>query len=392
MNILTIPVRNCRRKWARTLLLLAVFSLGVTSIVSLNHVSREVGHSLEKKLTAFGANILIAPRTEALTVSYGGFSLGSMLFDIRYLDAAAVSQAAHAIGLKDRISAVAPKLVTMAAVGDTHVGLVGVDWAQEKRIKNYWAVQGRYPGAPSELLAGATAARKLGLAPGTAVTLAMGDGSPATATVAGVLLETGSEDDNVLLGALPFVQDLAHKPGQANFVEVAALCSGCPIEDIVAQLETALPTAKITALRHIVEQRMYSVTFVQRLVMTVSIVILCIACAMVGLSMLSSVAERKKEIGILRSLGYARRHIFIIFTAEALFIGCLAGLLGYVAGYAASFKILALLDITDTAALRLEPAHIALTVALIATVSVLSAAVPAFKASRVEPSEALLSL
>lgn len=48
MNILTIPLRNTRKKWVKTLLLLAVFALGVTSIVSLNYVSSVVGESLEK--------------------------------------------------------------------------------------------------------------------------------------------------------------------------------------------------------------------------------------------------------------------------------------------------------------------------------------------------------
>ena len=99
MNILTIPLRTMRKKWIKTLLLLLVFTLSVVSIVSLNYVSRVVGESLEKKLTAYGANILVMPKSEKLTVSYGGFSMGDMLMGVTDLRESEVEE-------KDRKSVV----------------------------------------------------------------------------------------------------------------------------------------------------------------------------------------------------------------------------------------------------------------------------------------------
>ena len=160
MNILTIPLRNCRRRWLRTLLLLVVFTAGVASIVSLTYVSKVVGHSLEKKLTAFGANILIQPKTESLTVSYGGFALGNLLYDIEYLPQADTVARIESIEFRRNVSVIAPKLVIMARMGEESgagVGFVGVDWEQEKAIKSYWSVAGRYPAQPDEVLAGAKA-------------------------------------------------------------------------------------------------------------------------------------------------------------------------------------------------------------------------------------------
>ena len=387
MNILTIPLRNSRRKWPRTLLLLAVFTLGVTSVVALNLVSRVVAGSLEKKLTAYGANILVAPRTETLTVSYGGFHMGDMLFDVQYLDEAETVATIRSIELKDRISAVAPKLVAMTTVDNTAVGVVGVRWDEELAIKNHWAVTGRYPGAEQEVLAGARAAELLGLAPGDKVEL---NGNPFL--VAGVLDESGGEDDNVILGDLGYVQTVFDKPGQVNFIEVAALCSGCPIDDIVAQMAGKLPGTEITALRNVVEQRMYSVRFVERLAMTVSLVLLLTACCMVGLSMLSSVSERKKEIGVLRSLGFSRGHVFGVFFLEALFIGLVAGAVGYLAGFGASFKALSLLEIAGDAEIAFHPWFFAAATGGAMLIAGVSAALPALKAARIEPSEALVSL
>ncbi len=456
MNILTIALRNARKKWVRTLLLLLVFTLGVVSIVSLNFVSRVVGEGLEKKLVSFGANILVSPRSEKLTVSYGGFALGDMLFDVTYLDERDTLARIDGIALRKNISVIAPKLVVMDRVQGMAVAIVGVRFEQEKLLKGYWLVeQGALPGeAPVEaaaklsakiageaehqampeskataspatgpssatmdvtvpapvptpaaqqpkagpttgpkgphesaVLAGSAAAAKLGLKLGDRVPLGHG-----TLVVTGILASTGSEDDNVLLADLSFVQKATDRPGKANFVEVAALCSGCPIEEIVQQIAAALPGVEIKTLRNIVEQRMYSVHFVKKLILSVSLVILLTGCSMVGISMLSAVNERKKEIGILRSLGFSRRAVFSIFCAEAASVGLLAGLVGYVAGYAVSFRILAVLELMDGAHLVFEPLHLAATALILALLTSLASLVPAWKAAAIEPSEALVTL
>ena len=387
MNILTIPLRNTRRKWMKTLLLLVVFTLGVTSIVSLNYVSSVVGDSLEKKLTAFGANILVRPHHEKLTVSYGGLSMGDMVLGMSDLDEEGVNERIGSIELKDRIAVVAPKLVALVKANGTGVGLIGVRFDREQVLKGYWVVDGAFPVRMSDVMLGSKVADKLGLVVGDTVDL-----SGQEATVSGILRPTGSDDDSVIFGPLDFVQKHFGTPGRVSFIEVAALCAGCPIEDIVNQLQAVVPDADIQALQSIVKQRMYSVEFVKRLILTVSLVILFIACCMVGVTMLASVNERIKEIGLMRSIGFGRGSIFAIFCFEAMLIGVLAGVVGYLCGYALSLKVLALLDMVKEAVVIFDPAHMALTGLLIVSVSVLSALFPAWKASSVEPSEALISL
>ncbi len=387
MNILTIPLRNMRKRWVKTVLLLVVFTLGVASIAALVQVSRVVGENLERKLTAYGANVLIQPRSEKITVSYGGLSLGDMFYDQAYLDVEASLRAIDGIRLRGNVSVVAPKLVTAALVNETHAPLVGVDFAREKLLKGYWAVSGQYPAGDGQVLLGSGLAARAGLGPGETFSL-----SGRRIGVAGVLAPTGGDDDNAAFSSLALAQDLAEKPGQANLIEVAALCSGCPIGEIVDELAAALPGVEVKALRQVVEQRMYSVHFVQNLALSVSVIILVTACAMVGLSMLSSVNERIREIGILRSLGFSRGHIFAIFSSEALFIGALAGLLGYAAGHIAGIRVLAALHALEAAPPDFSLTGLAATVAAVSALSVLSSMDPDWKASRVEPSQALIAL
>lgn len=387
MNIITIPLRNMRRKSGRTLLLLLVATLGVMSIVALYQVSLVVGRSLEEKLSSFGANIMITPATEKLSVSYGGFHMGDMLYDIQYLKEKKTVEAIRAIELKDRISVVAPKLVTMLKLDDIAVALVGVRWKQERGIKSYWATEGFFPEQPNEILLGSLAAAKLEYGVGDTVHLYGSE-----FRISGVLYETGGDDDSVIFMDLGGLQSLLDRPDGLSFIEVAALCAGCPIEDIVTQIQSALPGVTVTALQNVVNQRMASVHFVQKLALGISLVILVTAASMVGLSMLSAVNERKKDIGILRTLGFAQSRIFTIFCLEAAFIGLLAGFVGYFTGYGAGIKALEFLNMESTLEPSFSIEQLLIACLTFGLVTVLSSLYPAWKGARIDPSDALTAL
>jgi putative ABC transport system permease protein len=387
MNIFTIPLSNIRRKLTKTGLLVTVFSLGVMSIVVLHQVSLVVGDSLEKKLSTYGANIIISPRSEKLSVSYGGFSMGEMLYDIGDLRERATVESIKAIELKDRISVIAPKLVSTLKIGGTPVAVVGVRWLEELGIKSYWAIQGKLPERDDQVVIGAKAAAIFGAQQGGLLTI---EGKPYQ--VAGVLSETGGDEDQVIFMGLTTLQQLLNRPDGISFIEVAALCSGCPIGDIVGQIRTNLPGADIKALQNIVNQRMESIHFVQKLAFSISIVILITAAAMIALSMLSAVNERKKDIGILRSLGYAKVKVFTIFCVEAGLLGMSSGILGYLAGYGASFKALEVLHLSDNFQPVFNGWQLLGSALVFSSVAIFAALYPAWKGAVADPSEALVSI
>ncbi len=387
MNIFTIPMSNIRRKLTKTLLLVLVFSLGVMSIVALYQVSLVVGESLEKKLSAYGANIIISPHTETLSVSYGGFHMGDMLYDVDDLKESATIKSIEEIALRERISVIAPKLVSTKKIGEINLAVVGVRWQEELGIKSYWAVDGTIPETANQVLLGVKAAAQLSVKTGGTLEI---DGREYL--ISGVLRQTGGDDDGAVFMDLSALQEILQKPDGVSFIEIAALCSGCPIDDIVGQLREQLPGADVKALQSIVNQRMASVHFVQKLALSISLVILVTAAAMVALSMLSAVNERKKDIGILRSLGYAKSQVFTIFCVEAGLIGMVSGLVGYLAGFGASFKALDFLALSDSFQPVFSLSQMLSASVLFCLVTVIAALYPAWKGAVIEPSEALVSL
>jgi putative ABC transport system permease protein len=139
-------------------------------------------------------------------------------------------------------------------------------------------------------------------------------------------------------------------------------------------------------------------------------------------TMLTSVVERTKEIGILKALGTSSRGIMLTFIAEALVVGLAGGALGAVTGVGLSYLIINLLGrstlglgtggggafvssfagrgaasgtapATASATLSITPAItpeiIALAVVLAIAVGVVGGLLPAWRASRMNPVEAL---
>jgi putative ABC transport system permease protein len=114
--------------------------------------------------------------------------------------------------------------------------------------------------------------------------------------------------------------------------------------------------------------------------------------------MLVSVDERIREIGLRRALGARRRHIMVQFLAEGLVLTMMGGMIGMALSYGLSAAVgtLPLLGplYEDTSGkgdihLTISLATVALSTAILILVGVLSGLVPALRASRLNPVEAL---
>ncbi len=111
----------------------------------------------------------------------------------------------------------------------------------------------------------------------------------------------------------------------------------------------------------------------------------------------TSVIQRRREIGILRSIGVTRTQILILFIGEAGIIGALGGLLGIGTGialakvmlYFVSRTITALYILVKAETLSIPPLVLIKGFGLAVIVSVFASLGPAREASRIAPREAL---
>jgi putative ABC transport system permease protein len=133
-----------------------------------------------------------------------------------------------------------------------------------------------------------------------------------------------------------------------------------------------------------------SLTKVVGVVTTALAAIAAIALAVAGIGvmnvMIVSVAERTSEVGLLKALGASRRQILSVFLAEAVLLSVLGGLFGAAAGLAATAGAGLLFP---SIPFRVPDDSLALAVGVSAAVGILFGILPARRAARLDPLEAL---
>jgi putative ABC transport system permease protein len=107
--------------------------------------------------------------------------------------------------------------------------------------------------------------------------------------------------------------------------------------------------------------------------------------------LLATVTERTREIGIRRALGAKRRDIIMQFLIEAVVQTSIGGFLGTVAGLTLVFgvPIVSRIFTSSPVPAQLEPWSIAISLVSAVIVGVAAGLYPAFRASRLDPIEAL---
>jgi putative ABC transport system permease protein len=386
MQLHNISINNLRRRKSKMAFLTVGLMVGIATIVTLVTLTRSMSRDIERKMEEFGANILITPQSQNLAMNYGGISLGGVTFDQREIREADLARITTIPNSKN-ISAVSPKVLGGVRIGDRDVLMVGVLFERELRMKQWWKVFGAEPAGERELLLGSDAAKVLNVMPGDSLAI-----TGEQFKVAGVLDQTGSQDDSLVFATLPTAQRLLGKVGKISLVEVAALCSGCPIGDMVNQMAEKLPDARVSAIQQVVESRLHALDQFRRFSYAMAAVVAFIGALIVFVTMMGSVAERTTEIGVFRAIGFRKSHIMRIILLEALLVSLLAGVLGYGAGMGVAKMALPFMAEGKQALLVWDWFIAGGAIALAVVVGLLASLYPAVQASRMDPTEALRSL
>jgi putative ABC transport system permease protein len=386
MKLHNISFNNLRRRKTKMAFLTIGLVVGVATIVTLVTLTRSMSGDIERKMDEFGANILITPQQNGLSMSYGGINLGGVSFDQTELLESDIAKIGT-IKNNMNISAVAPKVLGGVQVAGHHVLLMGVQFDKELKLKQWWKLFGEVPKGSDQVLLGSEAARVLNVMTGDTLEI-----KGERFKVTGILEQTGSQDDSLLFVQLPVAQRLLGKQGRVSLVEVAALCSGCPIGDMVLQIAEKLPGAKVSAIQQVVEGRLKALDQFRRFSYAMAGVVVFIGSLIVFVTMMGSVNERTTEIGVFRAIGFRKSHITRIILLEAAVVGVMAGLLGYAAGMGGAKLALPFMAEGKQVQLVWDSAIAFGSVALSTTLAILGSLYPALHASNLDPTEALRAL
>jgi putative ABC transport system permease protein len=385
MTLRDIALRNLKRRKSKAAFILLGLAIGVSSVVAFLTLVDALTMDINHKLEQYGANILVVPKTENLSLSYGGLSLGGVMFEMEEIQQSELRKI-RTIKNAANVAAVGPMVLGGVEAGGRKVMLAGMDFGEYQALRPWWIVKGAVPERDG-ILAGSEAARVLNLSPGSRVKVKGRD-----LTVSGVLEPTGSQDDQILFAPLATAQQILGKEGRISMAEVAALCAGCPIDEMVRQIAAVLPGAKVMAIKQVVQGRMETLDHFRKGSYALSIVVALVGGLVVLVTMMGSVRERTAEIGIFRAIGYRKSHIMRIILLEAGIISALAGVLGYFSGFGVAKIALPFFTSSHGVQVPLDPVIGGGALVLALILGLAASLYPALLAARLDPNEALRAL
>ena len=383
MHLRDIALNNLRRRKLKVFLIILGLAFGVTTVVTLMTITGAMRANLESQFDNLGAKVIVKPKGDKVSFSYGSVVIASgVAYDVKKLTTEALDIIKQENN--ENVSVIAPKLLGTTTIEGTSTMIVGIDFEQELKLEPYWSVQGEVPKAEQELLIGAKVARVLKLTVGSPLRLFNTD-----FIVSGVLEETANEEDGLVFMQLSILQKLINEPQGLTFIEIMLTDSeAVRVDSVVKDLKGKLPDASVTPVREAVEGRKQLVDRFTSFSIIISLVVTLIGALIILSTMMSSVNERTREIGIFRAIGFRQSHIVKIILIEAAFVSLLGGILGYVIGITLATYVGPIVTNINLV-IAWNPITMLMFIFSTFAIGLLASVHPAIKASRLEPTEAL---
>ncbi|HEY5914786.1 MAG TPA: ABC transporter permease [Verrucomicrobiae bacterium] len=388
MTWLRLTLNDWRLRPLRMAVTTAGVAIAVAACCSLFALNRGYQEGIRLELNRLGAHVLLTPKGcpyDAASMALHGATWPC------YLKQEYLAEARSVPGL----AVAAPVFMTAVYESNaTAIVYLGVD-TNILALKTGWHITGSFPSTDDELLVGADVSKRRGWRVGTRVSLPGLSGQ--SATVTGVLAPTHSTEDSFLYLRLADAQQRFHHPGELTHVLVR-LSDPNQMDRVVAELRgcDAGLAMNVVPLAHVFRTIQGVVNSTQLLLGSIAVVALLIAGTGVSNSILMSVTERTKEIGVMRALGASRADIFRIIWVETLQV-CIAGAVVGIVGAVLSTPAIEtwarskLPFVPADALVRWHWQAPALSVALALIAGSVAAFLPAWRAARLAPVLAIRS-
>ncbi|MFF9626823.1 ABC transporter permease [Streptomyces griseosporeus] len=312
---------------------------------------------------------------------------------------ARVPGAASAFGVVRGFTALADKDGKLIGGGFQSEG--GNYWG--KKDPRYPLVSGHAPSGKGEVLIDSETAKRAGYKVGDRVRMSV-DGPVLTPTVAGVFT---TDDGNVAAGGsltlfdTATAQQLFGKPGTYDEIDVTA-AAGTSQTALKAALDRALPrdTVETTTGRQLADDQAEiiasSMSGLKQGLLVFAGIALFVGTFIIANTFTMLVAQRTKELALLRAVGASRRQVTRSVLVEAFVVGAVAGVAGLVAGIGIGAGLKALMGTLGATVpdgpLVVSPGTVATALVVGVVVTMLAAWLPGRRAAKIPPVAAMSSV
>jgi putative ABC transport system permease protein len=209
---------------------------------------------------------------------------------------------------------------------------------EPKRFESYSPVQGRFPQSASEVAIDDGTAKREGLKLGGQLVVA-GLAPARRYTIVGIVKFAGSQSfggSGTALLTLGEAQRVMNKQGRYDTIEVAA-ASGISADSLRTRIRAVLPatisvrTGAAEAAKQTSDLES-SLGFLRTFLLVFAYVALVVGAFIIFNTFSITVAQRTRELGLLRTLGASRRQVLSSVIYEGLMLGVVGAVLGLLLG------------------------------------------------------------
>ncbi|MBI5001732.1 MAG: ABC transporter permease [Euryarchaeota archaeon] len=406
--------KSIARRKQRVAIAIVAVVMGAAIASALMTTSMAMKDKVGQQFRNFGANIVVIPKSDTIEVGLPGITFGSVT-EQRYINESDLWKIKEIANWSANVLGYAPFLYQVVGVNGSdgrslNIVLAGTYfnrsvenvtkdangnlWATGiRRIAPYWDITGKWVKDGNdrrESIVGTIAAKAMGLSIGSVYSVNYVNPDTQNVTtrdleVTGIVNSGGAEDSQIFVD-MEVAQEISNRPGKVHSVQVSALCTNCPAELIGQEIEKSLPTVQAKSVKQLVLAENQIMMQLEQTMTLVTVVALGASALGVMTTMTTNVIERRKEIGLLKSIGADNRRIAALFLTEAAIIGLAGGAIGYGIGLGLAQFIG---QSVFQSSVEIVPIAIPITMAISVGIALLASALPVRRATQVEPAAVL---
>ena len=367
--------RNITRRKFRSALTILGVVIGIATIVSLMTVGYGMRTQVKTTLNEMlGAGIILSSRSGAVDVPE---YVKDMVLNVS--------------GVKEAV----PVITTMVNVGEQPVFTVGINPEDATRLYHVSLEDGRLlkPDEDDGVIFGASTAATLGIKINDTVTLnVQGGGVGKKFHVVGFLRAIGAGELNIgCFITLKAAQQLLNREGYVSNLLIV-LDDPSKGEYVEQTLRNMFEDASVVREEELMRQIDRIMNVINGVLLALGSVSLAVGALGILNTVMMSVHERRREIGMLKAVGAERWHVLFLFLSEALIISIIGGLIGCGLGLAGVYLIqwlVSMIGLNLTVPLLIAPDILVGAFAVAIIIGIIAGIYPSWKASNVPPVEAL---
>jgi putative ABC transport system permease protein len=373
-DLIDLAIKNILRQKTRTILTVVGIVIGIAAVIALGSISEGMNAMMNQEMQFLGGTIMVSGQGSS-SIMFGSGDSAISKYDLQnFEDFSGVKQ-------------VVPYIMKMGQIQigqGSPVEIIGIkpedaDYFKSKGT-NLDSGRAIETGDTYQALIGYKYAEDNGLGIGDSVEV-----KKDSYEVVGIIEKTDTNMDNSII--LP-LETMMNTYGTENYQSAFIIPEDLSkIQDLADDMKSSFDDFSFTTSNDIIKQMSRIIDMIRFFTIGISSIAAIVGGLGVMNTMIMSVLERKREIGIMKAIGATRKYILTEILLESVIISLIGGIIGLLIGGVGSYSLRYVSSGLTEAKVTIQLAVGGLSFAVF--LGLIGGFYPAWSAAKLDPIEAI---